>query len=147
VVDHVTIAVPPHHERRRDNFQRHTDRRPAVGDPARGLVGGEPRRQPVAAATTAPPQRPADDSIHAVPGYSTGPAPTSARRPADIPPVDGVRVIVLPTAGNYSWACGRTYEHMVPVLTLDHIMTPGEADAWRPTSAQSPPFGAATVSS
>ena len=26
---------------------------------------------------------------------------------------------------------GRTYEHMVPALTLDHIMTPDEAGTWR----------------
>jgi hypothetical protein len=119
-----------------DNFQRHTliaDR--LVGDPACGLVGGEPPAPAwVAAATTAPPQRPADDPIQRRFRLFDG---TRARicpegRPADIPPVDGVRVIVLyPPRGNYSWACGRTYEHMVPVLTLDHIMTPGEADAWR----------------
>jgi hypothetical protein len=40
-------------------------------------------------------------------------------------------VIVLhPPRGSYRWDCGRTYEHMVPALTLDHIMTPDEASAW-----------------
>lgn len=48
-----------------DNFQLHTplaDR--LIGDPARGLLAG-PRPAPawVAAATTAPPQRPAGDLI------------------------------------------------------------------------------------
>lgn len=53
-------------------------------------------------------------------------------RPADIPHHGGVRVIVLhPTRGNYRWVSGRTYEHMVPALTLDHIMTPDEASPWR----------------
>jgi hypothetical protein len=52
--------------------------------------------------------------------------------PAGIPLLDGIRVIVLhPPLGSYGWACGRTYEHMVPALTLDHIMTPEEAEAWR----------------
>ncbi len=36
-----------------------------------------------------------------------------------------------PPRGSYRWACGRTYEHMVPALTLDHIMTPHEASTWR----------------
>lgn len=87
-----------------DNFQRHTviaDR--LLGDPARGLVGGEPPAPAwVAAATTAPPQRLADDPIQRrfrlFDGAGAYIYPEG--RPADIPPVDGVRVIVLyPTAG------------------------------------------------
>lgn len=53
-------------------------------------------------------------------------------RPADIALVEGARVIALhPPLGDYGWTCGRTYEHMVPALTLDHIMTPEQASAWR----------------
>jgi hypothetical protein len=33
--------------------------------------------------------------------------------------------------GDYRWACGRTYEHMIPSLTLDHVMSADEVSAWR----------------
>jgi hypothetical protein len=53
-------------------------------------------------------------------------------QPADVGLVEGSRVIVIhPPLGNYRWGCGRVYEHMVPALSLDHIMTPDEADTWR----------------
>ena len=123
-----------------DNFQLHTllaDR--LIGDPARGLLGGErPSPAWVAAATTAPPQRPIDDPIQRRFRLfdGTGAYIYPEGQPADIPPVGGVRVIVLhPPRGSYRWASGRTYEHMVPALTLDHIMSPEEADAWRPRIA------------
>jgi hypothetical protein len=43
-------------------------------------------------------------------------------------------IVLYPPRGNYRWVSGRTYEHMVPALTLDHIMTPDEASAWRARS-------------
>jgi hypothetical protein len=119
-----------------DNFQLHTLlAHRLIGDPARGLLAGEPPHPAwVAAATAAPPLLPAT-------------APTQRRfrlydatgayihpegRPADIAVVDGVRVVALhPPRGNYGWINGRTYEHMVPTLTLDGIITADEADAWR----------------
>jgi hypothetical protein len=118
-----------------DNFQLHTllaDR--LIGDPAHGLLAGEaPAPAWVAAATMAPPQRPIEDTIQRRFRLfdGTGAYIYPEGRPADIPLLDGIRVIVLhPPRGNYRWVGGRTYEHMAPALTLDHIMTPEEADAW-----------------
>lgn len=119
-----------------DNFQLHTllaDR--LIGDPARGLLAGErPAPAWVAAATTASPWPPAEDYIKRRFRLfdATGSYIYPEGRPADIPPTGGARVIVLhPPRGDYSWTCGRTYEHMVPTLTLDHIMASHEAAAWR----------------
>jgi hypothetical protein len=119
-----------------DNFQLHTllaDR--LIGDPARGLLPGE-RPDPawVAAATTAPPQLPAGDAIQRRFRLfdGTGAYIYPEGRPAGIPRLDGARAIVLhPPRGNYRWTAGRTYEHMTPALSLDHIMTADEASAWR----------------
>jgi len=119
-----------------DNFQLHTllaDR--LTGDPARGLLAGQqPAPAGVAAAPPAPPQRPAGGlnprRVRLFDAAGTYIYPEG--RPAGIPLVEGARVIVLhPPRGNYSWTCGRTYKHMVPDFTLDHIMTPDEAQAWR----------------
>ena len=119
-----------------DNFQLHTllaDR--LIGDPARGLLAGEPPAPAwVAAATTAPPQRPLHDPIQRRFRLfdGTGAYIYPEGQPADIPLLDGIRVIVLhPPRGTYRWVGGRTYEQMIPALTLDHIMTPEEAEAWR----------------
>lgn len=119
-----------------DNYQLHTllaDR--LIGDPARGLLPGHrPMPSWVTAATTAPPRMPADDLI--VRRFrlydGTGEYISPEGRPADIPLVAGARVIVLhPPLGNYFWDLGRVYEHMIPALCLDHIMTSDEADSWR----------------
>jgi hypothetical protein len=119
-----------------DNFQLHTllaDR--LIGDPARGLLAGErPAPAWVAAATTAPPRPPAGDIIQRRFRLfdATGAYIYPEGRPADIPLFEGARVIVLhPPRGNYGWTCGRTYEHMAPVLILDHIMSLDQAGAWR----------------
>lgn len=119
-----------------DNYQLHTllaDR--LIGDPAHGLLPGE-RPEPtwVAAATTGPPQRPTTDLIQRRFRLfdGTGAYQPPEGRPADIALLDGVRVIVLhPPSGNYGWTGGRTYEHMVPTLTLDRILPPDEARAWQ----------------
>lgn len=119
-----------------DNFQLHTllaDR--LIGDPARGLLGGEPpARSWVAAATTGPQQVPTIAPIQRRFRLfdATGAYIYPEGRPADIAVVDGVRVVVLhPPHGSYRWTAGRIYRHMVPTLTLDQILTTEEADAWR----------------
>lgn len=119
-----------------DNYQLHTLlAHRLIGDPARGLLAGNPPAPAwVAAATSAPQQLPPGDAIQRRFRLydATGAYIYPEGRPADIAVVDGVRVIVLhPPLGNYRWTGGRTYEHMVPALTLDQIMTPDEADAWR----------------
>jgi hypothetical protein len=88
----------------------------------------------VAAATTGPPQLPDGDLIQRRFRLydAAGEYVSPEGRPADIAVVDGARVIVLhPPRGNYQWAGGRIYEHMVPTLTLGETMTGGEAQAWR----------------
>jgi hypothetical protein len=133
-----------------DNFQLRTllaDR--LIGDPARGLLTSEPPAPArVAAATTAPPQRPLNDPIQRRFRLfdGTGASIYPEGQPAGIPLLDGVRVIVLPPPpGSYGWACGRTHEHLVPALTLDYVMTPkrrkpgarASLPPARPTSSQS----------
>jgi hypothetical protein len=125
-----------------DNFQLHTllaDR--LIGDPARGFLSGErPTLSGVAAATTGPPRRPSGDPIQRRFRLfdGTGAYIYPEGRPADIPLVHGVRVIVLhPPRGSYRWACGRTYEHMASTLTLDEIMPPDEVHIWRTQIASS----------
>ena len=119
-----------------DNFQLHTllaDR--LIGDPARGLLAGErPAPAWVAAATTAPPRLTDGDIIRRRFRLfdATGAYIYPEGRPADIPLIQGARVIVLhPPRGNYGWSGGRTYEHMVPALTLDYVMAPDQAALWR----------------
>ena len=123
-----------------DNFQLHTllaDR--LIGDPSHGLLAGQrPAPAWVAAATTGPPRPPGGDYIKRRFRLfdATGSYIYPEGRPANIPPVEGARVIVLhPPRGDYSWTSGRTYEHMAPALTLDYIMTPQEAAAWRGLTA------------
>jgi hypothetical protein len=118
-----------------DNFQLHTllaDR--LIGDPAGGFVPGDrPAPAWVAAATTAPPQRPSDDPVmrrfRLFDGTGAYIYPEGV--PADIPLIAGARVIVLhPPRRAYGWTCGRTYEHMVPDLTLDQMMSPHDTSTW-----------------
>lgn len=52
-------------------------------------------------------------------------------RPADIEPLDGVRVLVLhPPLGACTWVQGRSYVSMLPTLTLDREISPAEAADW-----------------
>jgi hypothetical protein len=118
-----------------DNYQLHTllaDR--LIGDPARGLLLGEPPSPSwVAAATTAPPRRPPGDPImrrfRLFDGTGAYIYPEGA--PADIALTGGVRVIVLhPLRGPFGWTGGRTYEHMIPELTLNEILSPAQTRSW-----------------
>jgi hypothetical protein len=118
-----------------DNYQLHTLlAHRLIGDPARGLLAGEPPEPAwVAAATNAPPEMPAGELIQRrfqlYDGAGAYVAPEG--RPADIAVVDGARVVVLhPPLGNYQWTVGRIYQHMAPTLTLDQTMTAAEAQTW-----------------
>jgi hypothetical protein len=44
-------------------------------------------------------------------------------------------IVTHPARGPFAWASGRTYEHMAPELTLDHIMSPEEAATWHSRAA------------
>ena len=106
-----------------------------IGDPERGLLAGDrPASAWAAAATTGPPRPPgADPIIRRFRLFdATGAYIYPEGRPADIALVEGARVIVRhPTRGYFGWATGRTYEHMIPTLTLGHVMTPDQAAGWR----------------
>jgi hypothetical protein len=118
-----------------DNFQLHTllaDRLAGHGQQAPfGLE--PPRPEWVAAATDGPPLLPLTDPIlrrfrlFDGLGYYVFPE----GRPVDIALLDGSRVVVLHAPlGRYGWSGGRTYEHMMPTLTLDRFMEPAEAASW-----------------
>jgi hypothetical protein len=117
-----------------DNHQLHTllaDR--LIGDPEQGMVPGErPVPEWVAAATTGPSEVEAgiQRRFRLYDGAGTYIYPEG--KPADIVQIDGARVIVLyPPRGNFRWLHGRTYLGMIPAMTLDAVMTAGEAAAWR----------------
>lgn len=118
-----------------DNFQLHTllaDR--LIGDPAEGLLPGE-RPDPAwvrAAATGDPglgPDNPVMRRFRLFDAQGAYVFPEGV--PADIPAVDGVRVIVLhPPKGRFGWANGRVYEHMESALVLDRPLDPRESALW-----------------
>jgi hypothetical protein len=118
-----------------DNFQLHTllaDR--LAGHGQQGPFGLEPpKTEWLAAATDAPPRLSFADPIlrrfRLFDGLGSYVPPE--RRPVDIAPLDGTRVVVLHAPlGRYGWSAGRTYEHMTPILTLDRFMEPAEAASW-----------------
>ena len=52
-------------------------------------------------------------------------------RPADIPHLDGIRVVVLdPPPYQRSWNAGRAYPLMRPTVTVDEILPAAEAARW-----------------
>jgi hypothetical protein len=117
-----------------DNYQLHTllaDR--LIGDPAAGLLDGvRPDPAWVAAATTGEELEP-DGGIGAqfdlVDAY--GDWIYNHGIPADIPELDGVRVIVLdPLHDPISWNAGRVYPALVPTVRLDEIMPAAESARW-----------------
>lgn len=119
-----------------DNHQLHTllaDRliRPEHG----GLLDAQPPEPAwVAAATTAVPgpfdlTNPITRRFRLFDGHGSYVYPEGW--PADIKPLDGVRVIVLhPPNGIYGWNNARAYVSMVPTLTLDREIAPSEAAHW-----------------
>jgi hypothetical protein len=118
-----------------DNTQLHillADR--LVGDPAAGLLPG-PRPDPswVAAATDADPNlgpdNPAIRAFRLFDGHGRYLAPEG--RPADIRPLDGVRVLsVHPPNGSFGMGSGRVFTAMRPTLTLDRRLDSSEVEHW-----------------
>lgn len=119
-----------------DNYQLHTllaDRliRPEHG----GLLDAQPPESAwVEAATTASPG-PFDLTVlitrrfRLFDGHGSYVYPEGW--PADIEPLDGVRVLVLHLPnGTYGWNHARAYVSMVPTLTLDREIEPDEAARW-----------------
>ncbi|MER6418128.1 hypothetical protein [Streptomyces sp. NPDC001137] len=118
-----------------DNYQLHTllaDR--LIGDPEQGLVAGErPARSCVEAATDGDPSLSTGD-----PGirrfrlfYGHGGYVYPEGVPADIEPLDGIRVLVLhPSNGTFGMGLGRVFEHMTPTLELDRVLEPAQTQVW-----------------
>ncbi|MEW1914873.1 hypothetical protein AB0442_42030, partial [Kitasatospora sp. NPDC085895] len=118
-----------------DNFQLHTllaDR--LIGNRIRGLLPGErPTRAWVDAATCGNPRTVSGEPVlrrfRLFDGHGGYVAPEGI--PADIRPLDGVRVLVLhPPRGSFGWVNGRVFEQMEPSLRLDRRLSRREAAGW-----------------
>jgi len=117
-----------------DNFQLHTLLAAAlIGDEARGLLPGErPSAAEIAAA--------GDGEVLDPPGGirgnfnlvgADGTWIWNEGRPADIPALDGTRVVVLdPPPYQRTWNAGRAYPLMRPTVTVEGALTAGEAAHW-----------------
>jgi hypothetical protein len=123
-----------------DNFQLHTLLAATlIGDPADGFIAGEPPHPAWVAAAT--------DGELAPPGGVHGRFNLvdfagnwiwNEGRPADIPALDGRRVVVLdPPPYPRSWNVGRVYPLMSPQITVDRLLEADEAGWW--TSRLAPP--------
>jgi hypothetical protein len=117
-----------------DNFQLHTLLAAAlIGDPAQGLLPGRPPTAvEVAAAGTGEDLQPAGGlrgNWNLVDAY--GEWIWNEGRPADIPHLDGVRVVALdPEPYQRTWNTGRQYPLMTPLLRIDGPVPPAEAANW-----------------
>ena len=117
-----------------DNFQLHTLLAATlIGDPAGGLLPGEPpTAAEVAAATDG-------DDVYVEGGVrgafnladAHGAWIWNEGRPADIPVLDGHRVVVLdPPPYERRWNAARAYPLMPPSVRLDRVLPEDEAAAW-----------------
>jgi hypothetical protein len=117
-----------------DNFQLHTLLADALSGPAAdGLLEGvRPDPAWVRAATDGAVDRDAEPvrgQFNLVDGH--GKWIWNEGRPADIPRLDGVRVVVLdPPPYERSWSPGRIYQMMRPTVRLRRILPAEEAAAW-----------------
>ncbi|WP_436530496.1 hypothetical protein [Actinoplanes sp. HUAS TT8] len=109
-----------------DNFQLHTLL--AAGLPPEILPGAAPSPVEIAAATTGNPQPPGGISGNVNLVDAFGAWIWNEGRPADIPHLDGVRVVVIdPPPYARSWNTGRGYPLMVPSLQVTGELPPAEA--------------------
>jgi hypothetical protein len=116
-----------------DNFQLHTLLAVnLIGDESRGMIPGKP---PTPAETAA-----ASDGDLTPPGGIKGNFNLvdaygkwiwNEGRPADIPHLEGTRVVVIdPPPYGRSWNAGRAYPLMRPAVTVDEILPAAEAARW-----------------
>ena len=117
-----------------DNFQLHTLLAARLtGDEVRGFLPGErPSAAEIAAATGGPDLTPAGrirgqfNLVDAFGDWIWGEG-----RPADIPRLDGERVVVLdPPSYARSWNAGRVYPLMRPSLEVKRVLAADEAERW-----------------
>jgi hypothetical protein len=113
-----------------DNFQLHTLLAANLIGP--GLLPGEPPTPAMVAAATdgeLAPEGGLVGQFNLVDAY--GKWIWNEGRPADIPLLEGVRVVVLdPSPYERHWNAGRAYPLMTPTVTVDRTLTTAEAAAW-----------------
>jgi hypothetical protein len=117
-----------------DNFQLHTLLAAAlIGDESRGMVPGKrPTDAEIAAASDGEDMTPAGGirgNFNLVDAY--GEWIWNEGRPADIPELEGTRVVVIdPPPYARSWNPGRAYPLMRPTVTVTGLLPPDEAKHW-----------------
>jgi hypothetical protein len=117
-----------------DNFQLHTLLAARlIGDEAEGMLPGQPPTAAmIAAATDGSDLTPAGGltgQFNLVDGY--GQWIWNEGRPADIPRLEGERVVVLdPPPYPRTWNAGRAYPLMHPALTVHRTLTADEVARW-----------------
>jgi hypothetical protein len=117
-----------------DNFQLHTLLAARLtGERSQGLIPGQPPSPAaIAAATDGADLTPAGGitgQFNLVDAY--GEWIWNEGRPADVPYLQGERVVVLdPPPYQRSWNAGRAYPLMRPSLTLDRFLSADEAAHW-----------------
>jgi hypothetical protein len=116
-----------------DNFQLHTLLAAnLIGDESRGLLPGErPTPAEIAAASDGDPTPTAHirGNFNLVDAY--GAWIWNEGRPADIPELDGTRVVVLdPPPYARSWNAGRVYPLMLPTVTVEESLSAEDAAGW-----------------
>ena len=119
-----------------DNYQLHTLLADRLMGPGRGgLLEAQPPAPAWVQAATADPPGPFDLTTPITRRFRLFDAHGSyiypEGWPADIEPLDGVRVLVLhPPNGDYGWNNARAYVGMAPTLTLDRELEADEAARW-----------------
>jgi hypothetical protein len=117
-----------------DNFQLHTLLAAAlIGDESQGLVPGQrPSASEIAAASDGEDLTPAGGirgNFNLVDAH--GEWIWNEGRPADIPKLEGKRVVVIdPPPYPRSWNAGRPYPLMRPTVTVDGMLPADEAAHW-----------------
>jgi hypothetical protein len=117
-----------------DNFQLHTLLAAALtGRKSRGLIPGKaPSAAEVAAASDGPdltPQGGIQARFAMADAYGNG--IWLEDRPADIPALEGTRVVVLdPLLSPRSWDAGRGYPQMLPSVTVEEILNELSSAYW-----------------
>ena len=116
-----------------DNFQLHTLLAASlIGDESRGMIPGQPPAPAEIAAASDGEVTPPEGirgNFNLVDAY--GAWIWNEGRPADIPRLEGARVVVIdPPPYERTWNAGRAYPLMRPAVTVDEILPAAEAARW-----------------
>ena len=116
-----------------DNFQLHTLLAASlIGEEQRGMIPGQPPAPAEIAAASEGEVAPPDGikgNFNLVDAY--GAWIWNEGRPADIPRLEGTRVVVIdPPPYERTWNAGRAYPLMRPSVTVTEILPAAEAARW-----------------